>query len=94
MQPSVGLRLGAMSRVGSRAAKSRMRWAISSTEAEVPIASGASRRRPPLVERSVTQTPPQWVIQLMACARSASTAACPPRLVSKSIARSCVRRLV
>ena len=94
MQPWVGLRLGVMSKVGSRAAKSRISSVISSTEAEVPMASGTSRWRPPLVERSVTVTPPHWVTQLIACAMSASTAAWLPRLVSKSIGSSCVRRLV
>ena len=94
MQPWVGFKLGVMSKVGRRAANSRISSVISSTEAEVPMASGTSRWRPPLVERSVTVTPPHWVTQLIACATSASTAAWPPRLVSKSIGSSCVRPLV
>ena len=85
-----GLVFGVMSRVGNRAARSRTRWVISAAEAVVPIASGASRCRPP-GERSVTITPPQRVIHSAAVATSASTAARPPRLSSKSSAIRWVR---
>ena len=71
MQPVAALVLGVMSRVGRRAARSRTSWTISSREADVPMASGQMRCRPPLVERSVTMTPPHWVIQEAAVARSA-----------------------
>ena len=92
MQPVSALVFGVMSKVGSRAARSRTSWTISSCDAEVPMASGQIRCPPPLVERSVMMTPPHSVSHDAAVAMSAATPAAPWRLASKSSHNSWVRR--
>ena len=92
MQPVSALVLGVMSSVGRRAASRRTSGTISSSDAEVPMASGQRRWAPPLVERSVMTTPPHWVSHEVAAAMSASTAVRPYRLASKSSQSVWVRR--
>lgn len=77
MHPVVGFVAGVMSKVGNLAARSLTSSVISSDEAEVPIAKGQKRCRPPLVEKSVTTTPPQDVSQAAAASRSALTRSVP-----------------
>ncbi len=73
MHPVLGLVIGVLSRLGSRASRSRISGVISAAVAEVPAARGTRMWRPPLLDWSVTATPPHSVIQVSARVKSAST---------------------
>lgn len=91
MAPVRELRLGAMSRLGRRAARAWTRVLSSVKDAVVPAARGTRMCRPPLVEWSVTIRAPHAVSQAIAVATSVSTWPRPPRLASKSNASRVVR---